>query len=143
MQFGIESANDKTLKNIRKGINIKQISEAINNALAVGIENICCNYIIGLPGDTKESLMNTFEYMRKFKGNRRVRQSISVLTPYPGTYIYNHADEMGVKIISKDWKRYNGMDVVGETKNLSAKEIRKLYFDAYNEFYVPSYKEFF
>ena len=143
VQFGIESANDKTLKNIRKGINIKQISEAINNALAVGIENICCNYIIGLPGDTKESLMNTFEYMRKFKGNRRVRQSISVLTPYPGTYIYNHADEMGVKIISKDWKRYNGMDVVGETKNLSAKEIRKLYFDAYNEFYVPSYKEFF
>lgn len=142
IQYGVESANDKTLANIRKGINIAMIDSAIRLALKVGIEHICCNFIIGLPGDTKETLEETFEYMRRYKDNKSVHLSVSVLTPYPGTYVYNHANEIGVNILTRDWNRYNGMDVVCETKELSAKEIREIYYKAYHEFYVTSYKEY-
>ncbi|WP_066500537.1 B12-binding domain-containing radical SAM protein [Abyssisolibacter fermentans] len=142
IQYGVESANDKTLANIRKGTNIKTINSSIELALEVGIEHICCNFIIGLPGDTVQTLEETFEYMRKFKASKRVHLSVSVLTPYPGTYVYNHAEDIGVNILTKDWKRYNGMDVVCETNELSAKIIREIYYKAYNEFYVTSYKEY-
>lgn len=142
IQYGIESANDKTLENIRKGIDAKGITKAIELALKVGIDFICCNYIIGLPGDTVASLEKTFSYMREYKGIKSVKQSVSVLTPYPGTYIYNHAEELGIKILTKDWRRYNGMDVVCETKNLSENQIRDIYYKAYHEFYIESYKEY-
>lgn len=142
IQYGVESANDKTLQNIRKGIDIKSITNAIDLALEVGIDFICCNYIIGLPGDTVESIQETFKYMRKYKGVNNVKQSVSVLTPYPGTYVYEHAQELGIKILTKDWRRYNGMDVVCETNHLSELVIRDLYYSAYYEFYIESYKEY-
>ena len=51
---------------------------------------------------------------------------LSYTCPYPGTSFYEHADELGLRILSDDWGQYDAKHVVMETRNLSAREIETI-----------------
>ncbi len=69
IDFGIESANNQILKNIRKGETIEQIDKAINLAHDAGMITQG-NFIFGLPGETKETIQETIDYAVKSKLDR-------------------------------------------------------------------------
>ena len=69
IDFGIESANNQILKNIRKGETIEQIDEAIRLSSEVGMITQG-NFIFGLPGETKETIKETIDYAIKCKLDR-------------------------------------------------------------------------
>jgi radical SAM superfamily enzyme YgiQ (UPF0313 family) len=59
---------------------------------------------------------------------------INVLTPYPGTPLYDRLEKEG-RIFTKDWSRYNQVDIVFEPKNMTVKELDEGAKKVAKEFY--------
>lgn len=69
IDFGIESANNQILKNIRKGETIEQIDKSIVLAHKAGMITQG-NFIFGLPGETRETMQETIDYAVNSKLDR-------------------------------------------------------------------------
>jgi radical SAM superfamily enzyme YgiQ (UPF0313 family) len=60
--------------------------------------------------------------------------ALHVLTPYPGTRIYQRFKDQG-RIISHDWSRYDHHTVVFQPKNMTSEELAEGYHYVQREFY--------
>lgn len=89
---GFESGNDQILKNIKKGISAKRSLEFVQNCKKVGIR-VHADFIIGLPGETRETIRETIEYAKQMDPETL---QVSVAHAYPGTEMY-------------EWFRANGV----------------------------------
>jgi len=47
---------------------------------------------------------------------------VNILTPYPGTPLFERLDREG-RILTKDWARYNQVEVVFKPKHMTEKEL--------------------
>ena len=79
--FGIESGNQQILDNIKKGITIKQIFEAIHSAKKAGLE-VWGAFMIGLPGETEETMQQTIDLAKRLPLDL---VKMSILIPLPAT----------------------------------------------------------
>ena len=84
ISFGIESGNPEILKVIRKSETLEQIEEAFRIAREVGIV-ARGSVIIGLPYETRDTVMQTFRFVNRLKGIDQV--IVNILQPYPGTEV--------------------------------------------------------
>jgi radical SAM superfamily enzyme YgiQ (UPF0313 family) len=123
IQFGIESGSQVILDSV-KGIDKRAAYDAVRWATSAGI-TAACSFMVPFPDDTKETLAETFEFMRTLK-DAGGRLLVSYTTPYPGTMFAERADELGLKILTRDWSRYDAKQLVLETGRLSAGEIEAL-----------------
>ncbi len=129
--LGIESVSKKVLDEYNKGITANDSIRAVKLLKSYGIDT-WGSFIIGALDETKEMIMNTVRFA-KLLDPRNVQ--FSILTPFPGTRLYEDAEKMGV-IIHKNWKYYDGAHAVMRTKYLEPHEIQKLLNMAYISFYV-------
>ena len=88
---GYESGNQQILNNIKKGIRLDIARRFTQDCRKLGI-TIHGTFILGLPGETRETIRQTIEYAREI--NPQTIQ-VSIAAPYPGTYMYNQARENG------------------------------------------------
>lgn len=88
---GFESGNQKILNNIRKGIRIDRSLEFAENCHKLGIR-IHGTFVLGLPGETPETIQETIQYARKLDP---YSVQVSLAAPYPGTELYQQAEENG------------------------------------------------
>jgi radical SAM protein (TIGR01212 family) len=58
IEYGLQSANDETLKYINRGHTVKEFSDAVELTHSYGIKT-CAHVIFGLPGDTYEDMINS------------------------------------------------------------------------------------
>ncbi len=58
VEFGIQSIYDETLKRINRGHDAKNVEEWIKKAKDAGL-NVCGHLIFGLPGESKEMMLET------------------------------------------------------------------------------------
>ncbi|ADR32892.1 conserved hypothetical protein [Sulfuricurvum kujiense DSM 16994] len=58
IEFGIQSIYDTTLERINRGHDSANVKEAIRKAKSYGL-NVCGHLIFGLPGETKEMMLET------------------------------------------------------------------------------------
>lgn len=58
IEFGIQSIYDETLKRVNRGHDSANVQEAILKAKKYGL-NVCGHLIFGLPGETKEMMLET------------------------------------------------------------------------------------
>lgn len=65
LAFGIEGGNDRILKNINKGTDMKTIEEAIQNALKLGYK-ITLFFIVGSPGETVTDVQDSIDFSLKY-----------------------------------------------------------------------------
>jgi anaerobic magnesium-protoporphyrin IX monomethyl ester cyclase len=149
VQYGIETGNPEIMKLIRKGISLEQVEEVVNYTQAAGID-IICSFIIGFPWDTHQTVNQTIDFARQLccKGAREpnlggagrglVNAMFAHLTPLPGTYLYDHAGELGVRLLSQDWDRYTMSAPIIETSHLSVMDMRDLYIKAARSTLVTS-----
>ena len=72
------------MKNIRKGETIEQITKAIEIAHSVGLE-VQGQFILGLPGETKETMQQTLDYIISSKIERAL---INILQFFPGSQVW-------------------------------------------------------
>ncbi len=79
--WGIESASEQVLKNVHKGYRMEQAPQALAWARKAGIMN-WAYFIIGLPGETEESIKQTIALAKKLPADIAL---FHVAAPYPGT----------------------------------------------------------
>lgn len=56
VEYGIESCRDETLLRINRGHDFARAVEAVNATASLGIEQ-CAHFILGLPGESEESML--------------------------------------------------------------------------------------
>jgi radical SAM superfamily enzyme YgiQ (UPF0313 family) len=83
--FGIESADNQILKNIKKLETIESIEESVNLAADVGID-IVGSFIFGLPGETRETLDKTIRWAAN---SRLAIAQFGILSIYPGSELWD------------------------------------------------------
>jgi radical SAM superfamily enzyme YgiQ (UPF0313 family) len=81
ISWGIESANEQILKAARKGYKKEQAIKALRWAKAAGINNWGF-FIIGLPGETEETIRETIDYAKSLPLDIAL---FHIAAPYPGT----------------------------------------------------------
>jgi len=86
---GVESADNRIKGNIHKGTTIEQDTEALLWCKQLGIK-FKASLILGLPGETRESMETTRDWVLKYRPDR---VDINTLIPFPGTPIVTHASE--------------------------------------------------
>lgn len=86
---GYESGSDEILKNIKKGITVDQIKRFAKDARKAGLL-VHGDFIIGLPGETKETIEKTEKLIKETKPE--ILQ-VSVASPFPGTEFYEWCKE--------------------------------------------------
>lgn len=143
IHYGIETSDDTRLKRIKKNTNIEMIEKAVKLTHKHRIQTVG-NFMIGLPGETKDDIYKTFQFMVKLDLNF---VEISVLMPYPNTELYKEGLKNG--IIKSDFWKYFSEDPLDRIKNfkpqvwteiLPQDELFKLVNVGYSRFYMrPSY----
>lgn len=136
--FGFESANNDTLKRIKKGTTVAQMPQAVRWAKEAGIIPVG-SFMIGLPGDKEEDIYKAIEL-----GKELDLYSITfpIAVPYPGTELREQASNnmYGMRILSNNWEHYGRKSVdskedfdILESNELLAKRRRELQKIAYSE----------
>ncbi|BDV42469.1 hopanoid biosynthesis associated radical SAM protein HpnJ [Geotalea uraniireducens] len=133
---GYESGNEQILRNIKKGVTKHQALEFTRNCKKLGL-SIHGAFIMGLPGETRETIRETIEFAKELDLNSI---QASLASPYPGTEFWDLCRKEGW-ISSESYIDNTGHQMcVINYPHLSNKEI----FDAvelfYNKFYFrPKY----
>jgi radical SAM superfamily enzyme YgiQ (UPF0313 family) len=125
--FGIESGNQEILNTIKKKITLEKIKNAValcNNAGVIPM----ASYIMGLPGETPETVRETLEFARKLC----VSYGFHILAPFPGTEVRELAEKYGLRIMNSDWDNYDANRSVCECKQLPHKEVDAI-VDKFND----------
>src|SRR5690348_6162232 len=84
---GYESGDPQILKNIKKGATIDMAERFTANCKKLGLL-IHGDFIVGLPGETRESIRKTIDFAKKLD-NETIQ--VSIAHPYPGTEFYDYA----------------------------------------------------
>lgn len=88
---GYESGSDEILKTIKKGVNKEKMKVFTRDAKKAGLL-VHGDFIIGLPGETKETAEKTLQFVKELKPN--ILQ-VAVATPLPGTEFYQFVKSNG------------------------------------------------
>lgn len=129
IQFGVESGDPAVLKAIRKGTTVKQIEQAVRWAKEADLK-VKCSAIIGHHVDTPASIRMTIDFLARLQDTYGVTVALGINTPFPGTFLYEHASELGVRILAHDWSEYVFGRAIIETMHLSRAEIQRWYQQA-------------
>jgi radical SAM superfamily enzyme YgiQ (UPF0313 family) len=128
--MGLESGCEKTLKFLKgNAFSVDKNRESIRLLTNHGIA-ANASFVIGSPHETKEEIQETYDFI---KNNPLCLVDTYVLTPFPGTQIWQYAKERGLVSDDMDWDRLNinfeishkKAIVVSET--LSRSEIYRFY----------------
>jgi len=132
--IGFESLSPNNLAAVGKKINTVDEYEAIIKKLhnaGIGVHGF---FIFGLDGDDTGSFKRTVHFAQK---NRLESAQFDILTPYPGTAIFESLDKEA-RIRNKDWSQY-GHDLMFEPKSLTRELLQEGRTWAWREFYsLPS-----
>jgi radical SAM superfamily enzyme YgiQ (UPF0313 family) len=88
---GYESGSQPILNNVKKGIRLDRARAFTRDAKALGI-TIHGTFIMGLPGETRETIEETIRFARDIDPDSL---QVSLAAPYPGTALYREALEQG------------------------------------------------
>jgi len=95
--WGAESGNQVILDNIDKKTKAEENYRMAEIILKNGMEAVAfC--MIGLPGETKQSIEDTENFIKYFSKNKNFGFDLTIFYPYKKTYIYDHIEEFDIKI---------------------------------------------
>lgn len=129
--FGLESVSTRALKKMRKSIkDITDNAEAIKKVRGYGIV-FHASMVFGFDEDDKSIFDETLEFLMK---NKIASVTFNILTPYPGTRIYDKFKEEG-RLLTEKWQYYDHNTVVFRPKNMTARELLEGHLYTRKEFY--------
>jgi radical SAM superfamily enzyme YgiQ (UPF0313 family) len=138
--FGVESGSQRILDLNGKGLTTEQVASAVHWAREAGIRYIEGNFIIGShPAETMDDIQQTRRLLRSLPWSF---VSIAVITPYPGTMVYDLMKEQGLLHKNIQWEDFMmfGATPRWETIHFSAKDLLNLQKKLTREFYLrPDY----
>lgn len=140
ISYGLESVDENIRKIMKKDVPLESYITAnkLTNKYGVETLNSC---MIGLPGETKETVRKTLAFLRQ---SPEIKQAnISIAVPYPGTELYEMAKrgDYGLKLMYDDFskfRRYNCASMsVGD---LSPDDLIELQNQAFVSIYLAPWR---
>jgi radical SAM superfamily enzyme YgiQ (UPF0313 family) len=129
--MGIESVSEQQLQTMPKAINkIEQLESALKKIKKMGIL-VHASMIFGFDNDTKEIFNESVRFLIK---NKVSTASFNVLTPYPGTKVYEDLKNEN-RLITADWRYYDHNTVVFKPRNMTPYELQTGKINAREKFY--------
>jgi len=130
ISFGIESGCQEILTTIHKNVTLEQIQRDVVLCREAGILSKGF-FIVGHPGETRETLSRTRDFALKLPLDDI---SVTMLTPFPGTEIYERASEFGE--FDRDWARMNLLNTVFIPRGLTREELEHARRELLRRFYL-------
>ncbi len=129
--IGFESISPESIGTVHKVQNrVEQYEEVIREIHARGIM-INASFVFGLDGDTPETFRKTLDWIVQ---NRIETVTSHILTPYPGTALYDRMKEEG-RLLTDDLSLYNTAHVVFRPRGMTAEELYDGYLWMYRQIY--------
>ena len=96
IMMGVESASQRILDVISKGIKVEDIEESARKAHQYDIQ-LVLTFMLGLPEETEEDVAETIDFILSLTGkyDNVVASGIYYYSPYPATPLFHKAVEMG------------------------------------------------
>lgn len=128
---GLESISQETINSINKKTNkIEEYAIAIQKIKNYGMM-ITGLFMYGFDNDTPNVFDQTLQALYELNLDTA---SFSIVTPYPGTHLFNKL-EKEKRILTKDWSKYNEGNVVFKLKNMSEEILLQGIKNASKEYY--------
>jgi radical SAM superfamily enzyme YgiQ (UPF0313 family) len=128
---GFETVNPANLTATRKYQNLhRDYDEAVSRLHGLGVM-VNGSFVFGMDDDDGSVFGRTVDWGVR---NGIETSTFHVLTPYPGTGLYQRMEADG-RLLHRDWSRYDTRQVVFRPARLSPDELEQGYWWAYEEFY--------
>jgi len=160
--FGLESANQKILDKIDKGLKVEEIEPCLKICKKAGLEPHI-TVMVGYPWETREETENTLNFAKKlFRDGMVDSLQATIMIPYPGTELYKYCLENdllkkdlfesdGVPRLASlarddfaayggkiDYDRFDQREQIMKS-SLSDAEIKKMIRQFYRSFFTPRF----
>lgn len=123
--FGVESGNQEVLDLVKKKSNLAMVRDAMRMTQDAGIAALA-SFIIGLPGETEETLRKTAEFADSLKQEFGSLYGFHILAPFPGTEVRDRASDYGLEILNSDWAQYDANHVVSRTDGADVEALQSV-----------------
>lgn len=131
LSLGIESANKRILKMVKKGLNLDIVRAKVREVVESGIDAVGF-FMIGFPTETHEEIQNTIDFALSLPLHRVY---FSKTTPLPGTPLYDLWREKYMSGQEIDWSRFNYYEFQTNWSEVPPTEIARLQRRAHWTFY--------
>jgi anaerobic magnesium-protoporphyrin IX monomethyl ester cyclase len=127
IQYGVESASQRVLDNIKKGITVEQIEKAFAMTKKRGISTTGF-FMFGNLGETPETMMQTIRFARKLNPDYA---RFCLATPFPGTEFH----EIIRGKFKQEWERSDILHSM-DMEHASSRQMDAALDYAYRSFYL-------
>jgi radical SAM superfamily enzyme YgiQ (UPF0313 family) len=132
--YGVESGNQKGLDYLNKGTTVEQIRNAFELTKRAGIRPMAY-FVLGIPVETYDDELRTIDFAKEIKP---AYAQFSVLSPVPGTKLYDDAVRMGwykeVEAKNPMDKDVNRPAIINE--NWDEEKLVRILREAHRRFYM-------
>ena len=138
--FGLESASQRILNELNKGLTVDEIVDSCRKAKKAGL-TVHITIMFGYPNASKEEEFQTYQLAKKLMedGYADTLQS-TLLMPYPGSRLYEMAVENGwLRYSPGEWERWDMSEPVLKGGDMSPEEVKRLCDETYRLFLSPKY----
>lgn len=128
--IGIESLNQKALNSIHKAQSIDNIRAAAKACEKHKIR-VIASIVLGLDDDTPDDIRRSVQFAKDIHA---YQLQPAILTPYPGTPVFDQYESSG-RMITHDWAKFDMMNVTFRPAHMSPWELQELFYEADKYFY--------
>lgn len=128
---GFDSISQESLQEIGKPSNIVDDYKAMIQKLHKFGMNVTGSFMVGFDTDTPEIFDETIEFICDSDIDSA---AFHILTPFPGTPLFQRMDSQH-RILTKDWGKYDCMNVVFQPKHMTVEDLQNGYLQMYDYFY--------
>lgn len=129
MFLGFESGSQEILNEYGKKSSLDDARRAVDILHANGVKIIGA-FILGALGDSDRTMRETIALAKSLNPSRA---QFSLLTPYPGTKLFERVKE---KLLTRDWEMYSGLHPTIRLDKITPQRLNRFLFKAYAGFYL-------
>jgi radical SAM superfamily enzyme YgiQ (UPF0313 family) len=136
--IGFESVNSENIEEIDtsrwKSRRVEEYQSMVRNIQENGIR-VLGAFILGFDKDREED----FQRIKDFIVENKILGQITILTPLPGTKLYEEFEKSGRLLKDKSWKYYNFLDCVIRHPRLSGDQLERTVAELLKVIYSPEH----
>jgi len=129
MFLGFESGSQEILNEYGKKSSVADAKKAVDILHENGVKIIGA-FILGALGDNERTMRETIDLAKTLNPSRA---QFSLLTPYPGTKLFERVKE---KLLTKNWEMYSGLRPTIKLDKITPQVLNRFLFKAYASFYL-------
>ena len=140
LSFGLETVDDEMRETMNKKVPMEAYTIANRLLNKYGIEALN-SVMLGLPGETKETVRKTLHWLRNAREVKQANFAIAV--PYPGTELYRMAKEgeHGIQLLTDNFSEYRRYgSAVTKVNELEPKDLINLQNEGFVSIYSAPWR---